>query len=139
MKFGFPHAASAIAAALAMAGPARADDAPTYDSVAQCAAFNLLLAQASSASGDAADDADDKDQTDRYTKQAVALAVVATEASNADSGAVAADIRKKHDAMAALASNKAVFGKLLDENFDTCTSMGKAAKAVVDEQLDMKK
>lgn len=132
MKFRHWFAAAVAGSALAGAGHAFAADGPTYDGVTQCAAFNMLMAQAYSAGDDAAAN---KDEIELYTGQAAALMVIATMMQGTESAAVTAEIKRKNDAMVALVSDEKAFGKLLDDNFEVCTSMGKAAKSVVDEQL----
>lgn len=132
MTFRYWFATAAAGAALAASGPAAAAGSVSYDGVTQCAAFNLLLAQAYSGGVNAAAH---KDEIELYTDQAAALMVVAATMPGNDKDAVSAEIKRKNDAMVALVSDEKAFGRLLDENLEACTNMGKAAKSVVDEQL----
>jgi len=127
-----PAGAAAALLALALPAPSRADDAKlTYESVTHCAAFNLLLAQVAGA-GEAADR--HKAEAESYTDQAAALMVVAAMLNKSTPQAVQADVTARNDQMIRiLAGDRAGADRLVEDSFESCSEMGKAAKQAVDQ------
>lgn len=128
--------AAASAALLALAAPAAAT-APelTYQTVTNCAAFNMLLAQVYSA-GDQA--AAKKADIETYSGRSAALMVIAATMSSSTAEKVTTDVTAQNDAMIKSLGGDGAIDKLLADNMSNCEVMGQAAKETLDKMLAAK-
>jgi hypothetical protein len=125
--------AAAAAALLAAATPAAAAEGDlTYQSVTNCAAFNMLLAQVykSDAQAEAK-----KAEIATYSGQAAALMVIAATMSKSTAEKVSIDVSSQNDAMIKSLGGEGAIDKLIADNMVTCTVMGQAAKETLDKML----
>lgn len=123
---------AAAAALLSLATPtvASADDGLNYNDLIHCAAFNQVVAGVLGL-GDGA--AKNKDQIETFNNQSVSLMVIAAVSADKDAETVAKEVSAKSDVMIDTLADESKQDAFLEENFDKCNSMGKAAAEVVAE------
>lgn len=124
---------SAIALPLALGAPAAAQPAMSYDSVVECAAFNMFLVQKLSrkAAGDA-----NKAAIENYSNRTVALLVLAVATGKTTNDKVQADVTARNNAMlATLGKGDGSADELVRTNQASCDDMGKAAQVALDQMM----
>lgn len=108
------------------------DEDMSYPRLTHCAALNMLLGQVLSVGPDK-DEAAVKAQAETYVAQAAALTVVAAAMAEKDPGQVQQDVFAQSGAMAQSLEKEGAAEELLGKDFGTCTDLGKAAFAAVQE------
>lgn len=108
------------------------DEDMSYPRLTHCAALNMLLGQVLSAGPDK-DEAAVKAQAETYVAQAAALTVVAAAMAQKDPNQVQQDVFAQSGAMAQSLEKEGAAEELLGKDFGTCTDLGKAAFAAVQE------
>ncbi len=108
------------------------DEDMSYPRLTHCAALNMLLGQVLSVGPDK-DEAAVKAQAETYVAQAAALTVVAAAMAEKDPGQVQQDVFAQSGAMAHSLEKEGAAEELLGKDFGTCTDLGKAAFAAVQE------
>lgn len=108
------------------------DEDMSYPRLTHCAALNMLLGQVLSVGPDK-DEAAVKAQAETYVAQAAALTVVAAAMAQKDPNQVQQDVFAQSGAMAQSLEKEGAAEELLGKDFGTCTGLGKAAFAAVQE------
>ena len=108
------------------------DEDMSYPRLTHCAALNMLLGQVLSVGPDK-DEAAVKAQAETYVAQAAALTVVAAAMAEKDPGQVQQDVFAPSGAMAHSLEKEGAAEELLGKDLGTCTDLGKAAVAAVQE------
>lgn len=108
------------------------DEDMSYPRLTHCAALNMLLGQVLSVGPDK-DEAAVKAQAETYVAQAAALTVVAAAMAQKDPGQVQQEVFAQSGAMAQSLEKEGAAEELLGKDFGTCTDLGKAAFAAVQE------
>lgn len=131
------RALAVLAALISMNLPGAAsaqeqDEDMSYPRLTHCAALNMLLGQVLSVGPDK-DEAAVKAQAETYVAQAAALTVVAAAMAQKDPNQVQQDVFAQSGAMAQSLEKEGAAEELLGKDFGTCTDLGKAAFAAVQE------
>lgn len=108
------------------------DDDMSYPRLTHCAALNMLLGQVLSVGPDK-DEAGVKAQAETYVAQAAALTLVAAAMTQKDPAEVQQDVFAQSGTMAQSLEKEGAAEELLQKDFGTCTDLGKAAFAAVQE------
>lgn len=112
---------------------AQAKDDLSYEKLTHCAAFNMLVSTVMSTGKDK-DSAESKATAETYTNQAAALIVVASIVGKKDTKVVQEDVFSQNDKMVNSLGDSGYADKLVNDNFETCTNLGKAAYAAITEK-----
>lgn len=121
-------AAAAALAALAIPGPASAEDKLVYEDLVLCAAFNDVVGEVmgSGANGD-------KAKADTFNQQSIALMTIAAVGSNKTAEVVYAETKKQSETVLAAMANKDTGAAYIEKYYSKCDTMGKAAVSIVDD------
>lgn len=133
MKTGFLRKAIAplfALSALTVPTTSHAAGDLNYNDLVHCAAFNQVVAGVLGLDGG---DVKNKDQIDQFNNYSVSLMVIAAVSADKDAKAVGADVSAESDKIIDALGDSAKSDSYIDDNMNTCVTMGKAAVQVVDE------
>jgi hypothetical protein len=133
-RFGL--AAIAAISVLAMPTAASAEDALTYESLVQCAAFNKVVG---TVMGSGADADKNKATVDTFNNQSVALMTIAAVGSKKTAEVVFADMNKQSESVMSAMLDKTSGSDYIKTNFEKCKVMGQAAVSIVEDTKNKSK
>lgn len=120
--------AAGVLAALALPGPASADDGLTYQDLVHCAATNVVVASILSMDGG---EKRNKADIALARNQATALMTIAQQGSKKNIDVVHTDVTRESDVVMASLDDKAKGDAFYASDVPKCSNLGDAAIAVV--------